>query len=179
MLCRSFTTSRYTPRLMRLGLKLLIALSLSLASTAHAYEVISIADGDTMTVLVNRSPVKIRLANIDAPEKNQPFGQRSKQSLSKLCWGKNAEFVTQSIDRYRRSVAIVFCDGTMVNKAQVAAGMAWVYPKYNKDPSLPTLEQSARLARLGLWAEGSPVPPWDWRKLRKKGQEQVFQERSL
>ena len=153
---------------MRLSLKLLIALSLSLASTAHAYEVIRIVDGDTMTVLVNRSPVKIRLANIDAPEKNQPFGQRSKQSLSRLCWGKDAEYITQSIDKYRRSVATVFCDGTMVNKAQVATGMAWVYPKYNKDPSLPILEQAARVTRVGLWANGSPVPPWDWRKFNKR-----------
>lgn len=88
-------------------MKLLIALVLSVVSTAHAYEVISIADGDTMTVLVDKTPVKLRLADIDAPEKNQPFGQRSKQSLSNLCWGKNAEYVTQAIDKYKRIVALV------------------------------------------------------------------------
>jgi micrococcal nuclease len=149
-------------------LKLIIALVFWVLSTAHAYEVISIADGDTMTVLVDKTPVKLRLADIDAPEKNQPFGQRSKQSLSNLCWGKNAEYVTQAIDKYKRIVALVYCDGVMVNKAQVAAGMAWVYPKYNKDATLPSIEQGARITGLGLWADVSPVPPWEWRMHSKK-----------
>lgn len=120
------------------------------ALPAHAHQVIGISDGDTMTLLVDSKPVKIRLANIDAPEKKQPFGQKSKQSLSSLCWGKNAEYVTQTIDRYKRVVALVYCDGTAVNKAQVAAGMAWTYPKYNKDAALPAMEQNARLTGLGL-----------------------------
>ena len=134
------------------------------ALPAHAHQVISIADGDTLTLLVDSKPVKIRLANIDAPEKNQPFGQRSKQSLSNLCWGKNAEYVTQAIDKYKRTIALVYCDSAMVNKSQVAAGMAWVYPKYNKDPALPTIEKAARITGLGLWADVTPVPPWEWRQ---------------
>ncbi|MES2024330.1 MAG: thermonuclease family protein [Pseudomonadota bacterium] len=134
---------------------------------AHAHQVIGIADGDTLTLLVDQKPVKIRLANIDAPEKKQPFGQRSKESLSNLCWGKNAEYVTQSIDRYKRVVALVYCDGAEVNKAQVAAGMAWTYPKYNKDAALPAMEQDARLTGLGLWADVAPVPPWEWRNTKR------------
>lgn len=133
----------------------------------HAHQVISIADGDTLTLLVDQKPLKIRLANVDAPEKNQPFGQRSKQSLSNMCWGKNAEYVSQAIDKYKRNVALVYCDGKMVNKAQVVAGMAWVYPKYNKDAALPAMEQAARLTGLGLWADVAPIPPWEWRKVRK------------
>ncbi|CAL63151.1 putative thermonuclease [Herminiimonas arsenicoxydans] len=142
----------------------LLALTSLLTLPAHAHQVIGIADGDTLTLLVDKKPVKIRLANIDAPEKKQPFGQKSKQSLSSLCWGKNAEYVTQAIDRYKRTVAVVYCDGAQVNAAQVKLGMAWVYPKYNKDAALPAMEQAARLTGLGLWADVAPVPPWEWRR---------------
>ncbi|ABR91598.1 Hypothetical protein mma_2221 [Janthinobacterium sp. Marseille] len=134
---------------------------------AHAHQVIGIADGDTLTLLVDQKPVKIRLADIDAPEKKQPFGQRSKQSLSKLCWEKEADYVVQAIDKYKRKVATVYCDGVNVNKSQVRLGMAWVYPKYNKDPYLPSLQKAAKLTGLGLWADVAPVPPWEWRKALK------------
>jgi len=146
-------------------IKVFLILTLTCATLlSHAHQVISIADGDTLTLLVDQKPLRIRLANVDAPEKNQPFGQRSKQSLSNLCWGKNAEYVTQAIDRYKRTVALVYCDGTLVNKSQVAAGMAWVYPKYNKDSNLPNIEKVARLTGLGLWSDMAPVPPWEWRR---------------
>lgn len=149
-------------------MRILIFISACLLSPAHAHEVISITDGDTLTLLVDSKPVKIRLANIDAPEKNQPFGQRSKHSLSDLCWGKNAEYVTQAIDQYKRMVALVYCDGTMINKAQIQLGMAWVYSKYNKDAALPAIEQAAKFKGLGLWSDVAPVPPWQWRKELKK-----------
>lgn len=115
---------------------------------AGAHQVIGITDGDTLTLLVDQKPLKIRLANIDAPEKKQAFGQRSRQSLSDLCWGKEADFRAESIDRYKRTVAVVTCDGVEVNRAQVARGMAWVYIKYNKDVVLPDIEASARAAIL-------------------------------
>lgn len=136
--------------------------------SAHAYQVIGVADGDTLTLLVDQKPLKIRLANIDAPEKKQPFGQRSKESLSKLCWGKDAQYEAQTIDKYKRTVAVVTCDGVEANRGQVQRGMAWVYPKYNKDASLPAIEQSARLTGLGLWTDPAPVPPWEWRKAQSK-----------
>ena len=142
----------------------LVSLTLIYLTKAHASPVIGIADGDTLTVLVDRQPVKIRLANIDAPENGQAFGQRSKQSLSELCWQKDATYQVQDIDRYGRTVAIVSCDGVDVNRAQVERGMAWVYTKYNRDPDLPGLQEQAKVERRGLWADPSPVPPWEWRK---------------
>lgn len=133
--------------------------------------VVGVSDGDTVTVLTSdKQQIKVRLANIDAPEKNQPFGQRSKQSLSELCFKKHADIRSQTIDRYGRTVAVVTCDGREANRHQVGMGLAWVYPKYNKDFSLPALEQGARLNGLGLWADSDPVPPWDWRKSKTKGQ---------
>ncbi len=135
-----------------------------LSPSAHAHQVIGISDGDTMTLLVDQKQVKIRLANIDAPEKKQPFGQRSKESLSAMCWGKDAQYEAQTIDKYKRTVALVYCDGAQVNKAQVTAGMAWVYLKYNKDRSLPAAQNEAEQAKRGLWADVAPVPPWEWRR---------------
>lgn len=134
---------------------------------SFAYEVIGIADGDTLTLLVDNKPVKIRLANIDAPEKHQPFGQRSKQSLADICWKKNAEYQPQSIDRYGRTVAVVRCNGVEANRRLVEQGMAWVYFKYNRDESLGELERAARVHRSGLWNDPNPVPPWDWRKQQR------------
>lgn len=132
--------------------------------------IVAIADGDTMTALCNQKQVKIRLAEIDAPEKAQPFGQRSKQSLSDLCYQKQAEIRVQTKDRYGRSVARVICDGTDANAEQVARGMAWVYDKYVTDTSLYELQNQARTNKRGLWTNHTPIQPWEWRKTSRKKQ---------
>jgi micrococcal nuclease len=83
---------------------ILLAFALSVAAPAYAHQVIGISDGDTLTLLVDRKPLKIRLGDIDAPGKSQAFGERSKQSLSDLCFGKNATYAVQDIDRYGRTM---------------------------------------------------------------------------
>ena len=104
-------------------------------------KVVGIADGDTLTVLTaSKQQHKIRLAEIDAPEKNQPFGSKSKQSLSDLWFGKEAEVIPRAVDRYKRTVARVRCAGVDANLEQVNCGMAWVYRKYAKDDDLYVLE---------------------------------------
>ena len=131
--------------------------------------VIGISDGDTLTVLKpNKQQVKIRLAGIEAPERRQPFGMLSKQSLSDLCFGAEAEVRPQAKDRYRRVVAQVKCDGIDANAAQVHGGMAWVYRKYAKDQSLYILQHDAWIERRGLWSDPSPIPPWEFRNYRRK-----------
>lgn len=131
-------------------------------------KVISIADGDTLTLLTHeRQQIKVRLAAIDAPEKAQSFGQRSRQSLANLCFQKHAKVKLVDIDRYGRTVGLVECEGTHANRTQVQTGMAWVYRKYAKGfTELFPLEQSARDGKQGLWAEPNPIPPWEWRKKR-------------
>ena len=137
--------------------------------TALMCLVIAIADGDTLTVLCrDNQQIKIRLAEIDAPEKSQPFGKRSKQSLSDMCFQKQAEIRPQTKDRYGRTVARIICDGTDANAEQVKRGMAWVYDKYVKDRSLYALQDEARASRVGLWADADPVKPWEYRKARKR-----------
>jgi len=133
--------------------------------------VVSVADGDTLTVLVtgNRQ-VKIRLAGIDAPEHDQPFGQKSRQSLSELAFGQTATVATQKTDDYGRTVGTVTVGGVNVEAEQVRRGLAWVYRKYSDDAQLLALEAEAKTARRGLWAEANPLPPWDWRHGGKTGQ---------
>lgn len=138
-------------------------LALLCALPSYAHQVIGIADGDTMTLLVDRKPLKIRLSDIDAPEKKQAFGQRSKESLSDLCWGKDAAYRTQTVDRYGRTVARVTCGGVDANRVQVERGMAWVYSRYSKDAALPTVQQTAKSSHKGLWVDAAPVPPWEFR----------------
>jgi endonuclease YncB( thermonuclease family) len=107
---------------------------------------------------------KIRLAEIDAPEKGQPFGTQSKQMLSDLCFGKKAKVIPHVKDQYGRTVAHVSCEGIDANAEQVSRGMAWVYRKYAKDHNLFLLEHEAKRHKRGLWADKSPTPPWQWRK---------------
>jgi endonuclease YncB( thermonuclease family) len=131
--------------------------------------VVSIADGDTLTVLCNGTEqVKIRLAEIDAPEKKQPFGNRSKQSLSGMCFLKQARIKSQTKDRYGRTVARVICDGVDANEEQVKRGMAWVYDRYVRDRSLYAIQDKARASKVGLWADDKPVKPWAYRRANKR-----------
>jgi len=130
--------------------------------------VVAIADGDTLTARCGQpgayEQVKVRIAAIDAPEKAQPFGQRSKQLLSDLCFREAATIKPLARDRYRRTVADVQCKGQDVGKAQVAAGMAWVFDRYSEGyEHLYRLQDTAKGGRRGLWADAAPVAPWDWR----------------
>ncbi len=130
--------------------------------------VVGIADGDTLIILNNdQQEVKVTLAEIDAPEKSQAFGARSKQSLSELCFGKQAEIIPQAKDRYKRMVARVKCSGVDANTEQVKRGMAWVYPRHVRDHNLYVMQREAKVGKRGLWADSSPTAPWDFRKRSK------------
>lgn len=149
----------------------------TLAQELHG-KVIGITDGDTLTLMTeDYTKHKIRLAEIDTPEKGQPFGQKSRNALSELAFGKQATVKQVDVDRYGRIVGRVFVqqkDGTLlnVNKTMVSSGDAWVYRDYLEDESLLELEKIARDERRGLWAlpEADRMPPWDW---RKRGQEDL------
>ncbi len=130
--------------------------------------VVGISDGDTLTALcAGNERVKVRLAEIDAPEKAQPYGARSRQSLSDLCFGKPVSIDSRGNDRYGRTVARISCAGIDANAEQLRRGMAWVYDRYVTDRALYRLQDDARAVKRGLWAEGQPVPPWEWRKDRR------------
>jgi endonuclease YncB( thermonuclease family) len=147
-----------------LVLAAVLASATAAAATPLSGRVVAVADGDTLTVLdAGNQQRRIRLAEIDAPEKRQAFGQRAKQSLSDLCYGKSAVVAVATQDRYGRSVGRVSCGGVDANLEQVRRGLAWAYRQYR--PSAPILqaEASARQARVGLWRDASPTPPWEFR----------------
>jgi endonuclease YncB( thermonuclease family) len=126
--------------------------------------IVRVSDGDTVTALKDGGEVKIRLVEIDAPEKAQAFGAASTQSLTELCLNKDATLEEQGKDRYGRTLARVHCDGIDANTEQVRRGMAWVYRRYtSKDSPLYAVEVEAKAARRGLWADAEPVSPWEWR----------------
>lgn len=152
---------------MKLFAALLLGFAIPAAAGTIEGLVVGVTDGDTLTVLVDRTPVKVRIAEIDAPESRQPYGKRSKQSLSDLCYRVVAEVEVIDRDHYRRPVGRVLCAGRDVATEQVRAGMAWVYDRYSTSASpLYPLQEEARAAKRGLWADKDPVRPWEWRRGR-------------
>jgi endonuclease YncB( thermonuclease family) len=133
-------------------------------------KVVGVSDGDTITLLdTNQQQHKIRLTGIDAPEKTQAFGQVSKKSLSDLVFNKRVEILWEKRDRYQRILGKVVLDGNDICLEQVKLGMAWHYKKYQREQSsedrsrYALAENNARSARLGLWADESPVQPSEFR----------------
>ena len=155
-------------KIVLLGVAILVSVIAS-ADGSISGRVVGVADGDTLTVLDDANGQhKIRLAGIDAPEKAMPFGQVGKQRLSELCYNKQATVEVVNTDRYGRTVGDVTCDGVHANAEMVRGGNAWVYRHYDKGfESLYALEEAAKEARLGLWADENPTPPWEWRHRRK------------
>jgi micrococcal nuclease len=156
-------------KIVLLGIAIIVSVMAS-ADERISGRVVGVADGDTLTVLDDTNQQhKIRLAGIDAPEKAQPFGQVGKQRLSDLCYNKQATVQVVNTDRYGRTVGAVTCDGLNANAEMVSGGNAWVYRHYDKGfESFYALEEVAKKAKLGLWAEDNPTPPWEWRHSRKR-----------
>ncbi len=131
--------------------------------------VVSVHDGDTVTLLMTgNKQVKIRLAQIDAPESAQAFGQQSKQSLSDIVFNKTVKVEKETIDKYGRTVGTIFVDDLDANREQIKQGMAWAYREYLHDQSLVSDEDIARQSKMGLWSSSNPVPPWEYRHAGKK-----------
>ena len=144
--------------------------SLAVSAADLTGKVVGISDGDTLTLLVpdgaSFKQVKVRLGEIDTPERKQPYGTRAQQTLSELAFNKEARVVVQDTDRFGRTVGRVYMGSVDVNAEMVKQGAAWVYRQYLKDQSLLALEQQAKAAKRGLWGlpEAQRCPPWDWRK---------------
>lgn len=127
--------------------------------------VVAIADGDTLTVLdASKTQHRIRLEGIDTPERGQAYGTRAREALGAMAFQKDARVEWSERDRYRRILGHVYVDDRWVNKAMVEEGWAWHYRQYSDDPELAVAEQRARAAKLGLWADPHPVPPWEYRR---------------
>ncbi|MCB6182419.1 thermonuclease family protein [Leeia sp. TBRC 13508] len=139
-------------------------------------KVVAVSDGDTIRVLTSANQeIKIRFAFIDAPEKKQAFGMKSKQSLSDLIYGRMVDVRVTDTDRYGRKVAVIrlpeSAGGLDINLEQVKRGLAWHYTQYaKKSQSKEDFEQyevaqeKAQAARTGLWSDVEPQAPWEFRR---------------
>lgn len=139
-------------------------------------EVVGVNDGDTLTVVYKHDGVqrKIRLATIDAPEYNQPFGRKSRQNLSDLAFRKNAIIIEKDVDRYKRIVGEVLVGDVNLNVEQIKQGFAWHYKRHQNQQTpaeriiYSKAEEFARENKSGLWKDKNPVPPWEFRKRKSK-----------
>lgn len=134
-------------------------------------KVVGVADGDTLTCLTaDKQSLKVRLNQIDAPERGQAFGQAARRKLSELVHGKNVRLETDGSDQYGRLIAQVFLDEQNINQAMVQSGHAWAYRKYLKDPRYLQLETEARAASRGLWSQPNAIYPSEYRRGKVPGE---------
>jgi endonuclease YncB( thermonuclease family) len=141
---------------------------------ALAGRVIAVADGDTITLLdADKRQHRIRLDSIDAPEKAQPFGDRSRQSLRALAHDHAAVAHCPKTDKYGRRVCQVVIDGQDVGLEQIRRGMAWHFKRYENEQApddrhaYAEAEAAARAEQRGLWRDAEPQPPWDFREQKR------------
>lgn len=136
-----------------------------------------VSDGDTITVQLSSGPISVRLDSIDAPEKDQPWGDEAQRALAGRVNGREVALDVVTQDRYERLVAAVYLGDENVNAWMVQQGHAWAYREYLKDPEFCVWENDARNQRRGLWSlpSGQRAVPWEWRR-RQRGQQDSFND---
>ena len=136
-------------------------------------KVVGVKDGDTIVVLNQNRPVVIRVVGIDAPEKKQAYGRRAKEAMSDCAYGREAVIEWHKLDRYGRTIGKVLVGGTDCGLELIEKGLAWHYKVYSKEQvpidrqAYAASELRARDARMGLWSDPSPEPPWVYRHISK------------
>ena len=147
---------------------LVLALAPGAALADFTGRVVKVSDGESLTVLVRKREVRVRLEGIDAPERGQAYSKHSRQSLADICAAKDAVVADRGKDQQGRTIGGVTCAGVEASAEQVRRGMAWVFAPYVPlGSALYELETYARLRQLGLWADPEPVAPWDFRQQAK------------
>jgi len=146
-----------------------VALALPSQGAEFRAKVIGIVDGDTIEVLHNGRPERVRLVGIDSPERNQAFGSRARQFTGKQVFRQIVTVRSAGSDPYGRTLGeVILPDGRSLNRELVANGLAWHYRRFSADRDLARLEEEARAARRGLWSDPHAIPPWEFRR-RGKG----------
>ena len=161
-------------RIANLFVSLLLLISSAICAATLQGKVVGVADGDTITVLdATNTKHKIRLQGIDAPEKAQAFGQKSKQSLHELVHSKQVTIEFQKKDQYGRTLGKVLLNGNDICLEQIKLGMAWHYKQYESTQpkedraQYRQTEQDAKASKVGLWNDKNPIPPWEFRRNEK------------
>ncbi|HEY8537040.1 MAG TPA: thermonuclease family protein, partial [Vicinamibacterales bacterium] len=153
-------------------LPVIVAVALALSGAAagetvaqnFTATVVAVHDGDTITVRSGRQTIRIRLEGIDCPEYRQPFSARARRFTSEMVHRRTVTIEPRGRDQFDRLLARVYVNGIELNEALVRNGLAWHYAGRTPDPKLAAAERAARAARVGLWSQKNPVPPWEWRR---------------
>ena len=166
---------RFSRAVVLLPLAVASCLLLACARTGPTFsgEVVGVSDGDTISVLRDNQPVKVRLDGIDCPELGQAFGASAKQFTSSLVFGRTVSVKVRTTDQYGRLVGRVSVGRQDLGLELVRAGYAWHYKRYSSDATLGRAEQEARAARRGLWSEARAVPPWEFRAGATEGAQEA------
>ena len=138
-----------------------------ISQTIYSAKVVGIKDGDTVVVLDSlNNQTTLRLAEVDTPEKSQPFGTKAKQFTSDQIYLKTIKYVVTDIDRYGRSIAMIYygTDNKYLSAEIIKAGMGWHYKRYSKSIELSDFEINARKNKVGLWVDNNPIEPAEWRR---------------
>jgi endonuclease YncB( thermonuclease family) len=132
--------------------------------------VVHVIDGDSFSARIQGVVMEFRLSDIDAPESDQPYGNKSTQLLRSLLQRRDVVLVYRDVDSYGRIVVQVWVDSQNVNREVVRRGAAWFNTKYALDDAVFNIEQEARDAKRGLWALplADRIEPWEWRRRRQK-----------
>lgn len=166
---------RKTSRMLKSFMLICVVLGVSARHYASAWQgkVVSVSDGDTITVMHEGRGEKVRLYGIDCPESHQDFGARAKHFSSSMVFGKTVDVEAITTDKYGRTVGIVIYDGQALNKQLINQGYAWVYQKYCDRPECAGWKQAegqAMASKAGLWSMPNTTPPWEFRHGGKGGQ---------
>lgn len=145
----------------------LISINSILGQTILTAKVVGIKDGDTVVVLDSlNNQTTLRFAEVDCPEKSQPFGTKAKQFTSDQIYLKTIKYVVTDTDRYGRSIAMIYYDkdNKYLSAEIIKAGMGWHYKRYSTSKELALLEDNAKKNKKGLWIDNNPIAPWEFRK---------------
>ena len=146
---------------------LLLFVNITFSQTTLTAKVVGVKDGDTVVVLDSlNNQITLRLAEVDCPEKNQPFGTKAKQFTSDQVYLKTIKYVVTDTDRYGRSIAMIYydSDNKYLSAEIIKAGMGWHYKRYSISKELALLEDNAKKNKIGLWIDNNPIEPSEWRR---------------
>ncbi|EOG6905487.1 thermonuclease family protein [Flavobacterium psychrophilum] len=143
----------------------LLFINVAFSQTTYTGKVVGVKDGDTVVVLDSLNhQTTLRLAEVDCPEKSQPFGTKAKQFTSDQIYRKQIKYVVTDIDRYGRSIAMIYYDNNKYLSAEIIkAGMGWHYKRYSTSKELALIEDNAKKNKKGLWVDVNPIEPSEWR----------------
>ena len=144
----------------------LLVSQVSNAEYLESLKIKKVVDGDTVHVFYQDEVYKIRLTEIDAPERDQPYGSNSTEYLKSLLKEGMVDVDISGTDRYGRKLGRLYWRGKDINRELVSAGYAWVYNQYVTDNSFYENQSKARNSKKGLWEDQNPLEPWNWRKLK-------------